>query len=762
MRIRARWIWAGLLAAANLPGQSPVSDARYAHLARGVNLTRWFQYGSRIPITTADRDLLRNAGFTSVRIPVAPQYLISDWSSPARIERNLAALDKGIDMFLDAGMAVTLDFHADTQYLDYYLTRPEAPESLVNIWKMLAARYANRNPELLFFEIMNEPDNRFTRQAWDAAQQQLLAAIHEIAPAHTVILEAVNWSGLDALLQMTPYNDPNAIYALHYYSPAAFTHQGADWTSQRGMDELRGVPWPAFLPELQNAMDSAMSVGALKLLQRYRAEDWDASRIDWDIRLAAAWSKRWGARVVVNEFGDFKTFSPPESRVRWLHDVRLSLERYGLGWAMWDYAAGFDLTLFTEGARSIDPAVGAALGLLPSQPWTSPDPVRSAPMPAFSGLRTVQVGGQPDTSGFAEGILVADVNADGLPDVLVTPIDYPELPELPVQFFLNSGGGILQPGEFDGPAPIERSVMSIVAGKFLRSSERPGFFLPDMGPTDGSGAQSKLLLPSGVSKANGKLRDATTGSLPPQVVRTMGAAAGDVDGDGVDDLAVFHDGVHLLRNDGDGHFRADAEAFPTWASDAGREDNRFVCGAFVGGNLLVFGKSGSPGRVFLGDGMGHFADGAALPEPAASGGPAIGGCAVVADLNGDGNPDVIVAFTQPNVIQILINKGDGTFSDETATRMTPVPASEGGIRRIALARANSGKDWALVVTRVGEPPLIKVDHGDGKFVDSAWQPRTGPWVTAPGDFNRDGLLDLVFGLGGGAPVAARFGQTPLR
>ncbi|MGA2714481.1 MAG: cellulase family glycosylhydrolase [Bryobacteraceae bacterium] len=763
MRFRACVIWAGLLAAANLFGQSPVSNARYAHLARGVNLTRWFQYGSRIPITIADRDLLRNAGFTSVRIPVAPQYLIYDWGSPQRIERNLAALDQGIDMFLDAGMAVMLDFHADTQYLDYYLTRPGAPESLVNIWKMLAARYADRNPDLLFFEIMNEPDNRFTQKAWDAEQQQILAAIHDIAPLHTVILDAVNWSGLDALLQMTPYSDPNVIYAMHYYSPSAFTHQGADWTSQPGMAELRAVPWPAFLPELQNAMDRVMSTGALKLLQRYRAEDWDASRIDWDMRLAAEWSKRWGARVVVNEFGDFKTYSPPESRVRWLHDVRLSLERYGLGWAMWDYAAGFDLTLPNEGGRSIDPAVGAALGLLPLQPWIGLDPVRSAPLPAFSGLRTVQLGAQPDTSGFAEGILVTDVNADGLPDVLVTPINYPELPEHPVQFFLNSGGGILQPGQFDGPAPMQRAVVSIVAGKFLRSSERPGFFLPDMGPTDGSGAQSKLLLPSGA----GRLRDATTGSLPQQVARTTGAAAGDVDGDGVDDLAVFHDGVHLLRNDGDGHFHADAEAFPAWVTDAARQDNRFVCGAFAGRDLLVFGKPGSPGRVFVNDGEGHFADGAVLPAPPASGGPAIGGCAAVADLNGDGRPDVIVAWTQPgmtqpNAIQILMNNGDGTFSDETATRMTPVAPSQGDIRRIALARANSGKDWALVVTRVGEPPLIKVDHGDGKFVDSAWQPRSGPWVAAPGDFNQDGLLDLVFGRGGGAPVEAQFGQTPLR
>jgi endoglucanase len=753
MRIRARWIWAGLLAAANLFAQSPVSDARYAHLARGVNLTRWFQYGSRIPITTADLDLLRNAGFTSVRIPVAPQYLISDWSSSARIDRNLAALDKGIDMFLNAGMAVTLDFHADTQYLDYYLTRPEAPESLVDIWKMLAARYANRNPELLFFEIMNEPDNRFTQNSWDAEQQQILAAIHQIAPAHTVILDAVNWSGLDALLQMTPYSDPNVIYALHYYSPSAFTHQGADWTSQPGMASLAGVPWPAFLPELQNAMDRAMSTAALKLMRRYRAEDWDSSRIDWDMRLAAEWSKRWGVRVVVNEFGDFKTYSPPESRVRWLHDVRLSIERYGLPWAMWDYAAGFDLTLRNEGGRSIDPAVGAALGLLPFEPWTGPDPVRTTPLPAFSGLRTVQLGGQPDTTGFAEGILVADVNADGLPDLLVTPIDYPELPGLPghpVQFFLNSGSGILQPGQFDGPPPMQRSVTSIVAGKFLRSSERPGFFLPDIG-------LSKLLLPSGAAK----LRDATD-ALPQQTVHMLGAVAGDVDGDGVDDLVTFHDGMHLLRNDGDGHFHEDAEAFPAWASDAVREDNHFACGAFAGRNLLAFGKPGSPSRVFVNDGTGHFADGPVLPAPGSSGGPAIGGCAAVVDLNGDGRPDVIVAWTEPNLIQILMNNGDGTFSDETATRMTPVPASQGGIRRIALARANSGKDWALVVTRVGESPLIKVDRGDGKFVDSAWQPRTGPWVVAPGDFNRDGLLDLVFGRGRGAPVEALFGQTPLQ
>jgi hypothetical protein len=205
---------------------------------------------------------------------------------------------------------------------------------------------------------------------------------------------------------MTPYSDPNVIYALHYYSPSTFTHQGADWTGQPGIADLRDVPWPAFVPELQKVIDRQTSRPAQALLQKYREEDWDASRIDWDIQLAAAWAKQWGVRVVVNEFGDFKPFSPPDSRVRWLRDIRVALDKQKLGWAVWDYAAGFELTLLNGGVRTIDPAVGAALGLTHFEAPLSHDPVRPQPLAMFSGLRTVQLGAQPDTTGFAEGILV--------------------------------------------------------------------------------------------------------------------------------------------------------------------------------------------------------------------------------------------------------------------------------------------------------------------------------------------------------------------
>ena len=117
-----RWL-AWVVLSTGLLHAASVNPDRYAHLARGVNLTRWFQYGSYIPIDESARDMLKAAGFTGVRIAVAPQYLLPNWAKPGEIDRNLIRFDRGIDMFLASGMSVTLDFQADVDYLNYYFAR---------------------------------------------------------------------------------------------------------------------------------------------------------------------------------------------------------------------------------------------------------------------------------------------------------------------------------------------------------------------------------------------------------------------------------------------------------------------------------------------------------------------------------------------------------------------------------------------------------------------------------------------------------------
>ena len=105
------------------------------------------------------------------------------------------------------------------------------------------------------------------------------------------------------------------------------------------------------------------------------------------------------------------------------------------------------------------------------------------------------------------------------------------------------------PAGITGAAPTVRWVDNIVAGKF-DSSGRNGIFLPGNGGGDGTAALSTLVLPA----TGGTFRDASA-NLPQLTTNTLGGAAGDIDGDGFDDLAVVHSGnprlpMQIWRNDG--------------------------------------------------------------------------------------------------------------------------------------------------------------------------------------------------------------------
>jgi hypothetical protein len=109
---------------------------------------------------------------------------------------------------------------------------------------------------------------------------------------------------------------------------------------------------------------------------RYGTDHWNAQRIDEEIAQAADWAKRWGVTVICNEFGVFIKMSDPEQRAAWLTDVRTSLEKHGIGWAMWDYDGGFNVVNRVNGIATPDPLTVKALGR------TLPAPVSVAPSAA--------------------------------------------------------------------------------------------------------------------------------------------------------------------------------------------------------------------------------------------------------------------------------------------------------------------------------------------------------------------------------------------
>jgi len=143
------------------PSSVPVSRA--AHLRHGVNLSAWFAqvYDPKgytkehfeTWTTPADIALIKSAGFDHVRLSVNPQPII-DASSRGESEQYFGSLDAAMKMILDAGLAVELDMHPDSDFKER-LKQNDFVERFADFWRTVAKRYSSYDPERVFFEILN-------------------------------------------------------------------------------------------------------------------------------------------------------------------------------------------------------------------------------------------------------------------------------------------------------------------------------------------------------------------------------------------------------------------------------------------------------------------------------------------------------------------------------------------------------------------------------------------------------------------------------
>ena len=211
------------------------------------------------------------------------------------------------------------------------------------------------NPEFVSFEILNEPEFH-DRFRWQGVQAKLAVAIREGAAQHTIIAAGAYWSSASELLFFDPLRDANIIYNFHFYDPHIFTHQGATWSTNY-VHYLKDLPYPSTPENVRQA--AALIPDAANRLQaiHYGLDRWNAARIDGEIGQVAAWAKRWSVPVTCNEFGVYRKTANPQDRAAWIFDVRTTLEKYGMGWTMWDYSGGFGVVTRQEGRPVVPDAV---------------------------------------------------------------------------------------------------------------------------------------------------------------------------------------------------------------------------------------------------------------------------------------------------------------------------------------------------------------------------------------------------------------------
>jgi aryl-phospho-beta-D-glucosidase BglC (GH1 family) len=351
--------------------ESKTAFARAQHLRHGINASEWFAQSANDYsaartdryINDADIALMAKLGFDSVRLSIDATPLEERPHGKDGLNADFVGrLDHTVDAMIAAGMAVQIDLHPESSYKTQVRTSSEGVERFVMLWRKLAAHYATRDPEKVFFEIMNEPEVNDPYR-WAGIQARAADAIREAAPHNTIIATGPNYSGIADLLTQQPLPDGNVIYTFHFYEPHEFTHQGAGWGAP-WWSYTHGIPYPATESSMAEILKQVPDAANRYSLEHYWLDHWDAQRIRLQIDAAAAWGKEHNVPLICNEFGAYRRVMEPASRMAWIHDVRSALEADGIGWTMWDYRGGFGVVWKVDGQPAkVDEKVVEALGL---------------------------------------------------------------------------------------------------------------------------------------------------------------------------------------------------------------------------------------------------------------------------------------------------------------------------------------------------------------------------------------------------------------
>lgn len=225
-------------------------------------------------------------------------------------------------------------------------------------------------------------------------------------------------------------------------------------------------------------------------------------------------------------------------------------------------------------------------------------------------------------------------------------------------------------------------------------------------------------------------------------------ALSDVTGDGWPDLLVMSaddaDGdeqlqIYLFENDGSGALDS-ASAIPLPASAGGVAYTMpLAVGDLNGdGRADVIGVSEDNWATALGEGAGEFSDGSAGDASDMS------SAAALADLDGDGAPDLVTTGTGRRV-SVYLGDGAGGFGDE----VTFPSGYDGHYKDVELGDADGDGDIDIFALQHVTPHLqVLLNDGAGGFGGSSWtweipEEITDAGAVAVGDLDGDGSPEAV-------------------
>ncbi len=311
---------------------------------RGANLGNYLEVppGQSWGVTVSEDEFgaMRREGFDHVRVPVAWHH----YTGPGPEFRLTSEIFGRVDFVLTNALAHKLAVIVNIHHFDPFTSDPAGQtDKLLAIWRQIAGRYADY-PNTLAFELLNEPKDAAKTTIMNPIYARTIAEIRRTQPSRTIFVGPGRWNQVEELKNLVLPPDDNLIVTVHCYEPFYFTHQGATWA---GPDtKVKGIQFPG-PPSQPLALDSALDLPkhVRDWIERYNALPTEKNpssptAFEQRMKLARDWSDYYGRPVHVGEFGCY-TMADPESRARFHGAFRRVLDEQKLGWALWDWSAGF-------------------------------------------------------------------------------------------------------------------------------------------------------------------------------------------------------------------------------------------------------------------------------------------------------------------------------------------------------------------------------------------------------------------------------------
>ena len=320
-------------------------------------------------------------------------------------------------------------------------------------------------------------------------------------------------------------------------------------------------------------------------------------------------------------------------------------------------------------------------------------------------------------------VAVADLNRDGIADLIVA-----DNPAGNITVRLGNGAGTFRTPAFYG---VGNQPVAIATGDFNADGQT------DVAVANSQDGTVSIL----IGKGDGTFQTATSFAAGPD---PMSLAVADFNGDGIADIVVanfitggglnYTTNVGIFLGNGDGTFQSPINYA------AGDSPNSLAVGDFNSDgipDIAVANLNNNNVTVFLGNGDGTMQ---LVGNYSVSASGSVGPVSiVVADLNGDGSPDLATANLNGNNISVLLGNGNGTFGLPATYSAGTNPYS------IAAGDFNGDGKVDLAVANVSNATVsVFLGNGNGTFQTAVNYPASAsPESVAVGDFNGDGRTDLA-------------------